>query len=103
VTPAALALMRAQANFVTRMGELAAKLAKGEDVWREYAEAAAALAAIAPQAAPGANGRLMTTSELAEWLNVSAKTVLRKRKRGELQAVQLGARGPGALRWRAQA
>jgi excisionase family DNA binding protein len=65
-----------------------------------YCQALAALAAIAPLTVPGADGRLLTTKELASAMAVSPRTVLRKRKRGELQAVQLGQRGRAALRWR---
>ncbi len=100
MTPAQAALLRAQLRLVERLGELEARLAAGdEDQWPAYCQAAAALAAIAPGTAPEARGQMLTTAELAERLQLSAKTVLRRAKRGELQPVRLGARGRGALRW----
>jgi len=69
----------------------------------EYRCTLETLAKLAAFGAP--NDRpLMTTAELAARLNISAKTVLRKRKSGVLvPAKVLGRRGTGALRWTAPA
>jgi len=104
MTPARIALSRAQLLLVERLGQLEPLLAAGDELaWGRYVESAQALAAIAPQTEPGAGGRLMTTKELASHLNVTPKTVLRRAKRGALQPVRMGKRGPGALRWPAVA
>jgi len=96
-----LALSRAQARIIERLGQLEPRLDEGDaTTWSAYCQAASALAAITSHTMPGSNGRLMTTRELAESMGVSPKTILRKRKTGELTAVQLGQRGRAALRWR---
>jgi hypothetical protein len=104
MTPARLALTRAQLRLTERLEQLEPLLAAGDEAaWGSYCEAAKALAALAPQTEPGAGGRLMTTADLAERLSVSTKTILRRAKKGQLQPVRLGKRGPGALRWPASA
>lgn len=102
--PAHLALIRAERRLVERLEQLEARLDGGDpEAWREYAGMATALAAIAPQLTPEATGGLLTTRELAERLHVHPKTILRRRKRGELQpAAVLGHRGRAALRWAAR-
>jgi len=71
--------------------------------WDAYISAVIALTAALASTAPGAGGRLLTTGELARLLHVSPKTVLKKRRTGELTpALTLGARGRSAIRWRAQ-
>src|SRR5262245_34485113 len=102
MTLATVALTRATLLLVDSFGELQKRIEAGESVWTEYSVAAVALAQIAPAIASGASGRLLTTAQLAESLNVSPKTVLRRRKKGLLQAEQLGQHGRGALRWPSQ-
>jgi hypothetical protein len=100
VTPATLVLRRVEVKLVERLEQLEGRLRDEPALWCEYARLGAALATIAGAIAPGAGGRLMTTAELAESLGVSPKTILRKRKAGELTpALELGRRGRGALRW----
>jgi excisionase family DNA binding protein len=95
-------LEHAVARLAGRLVELEPRLDAGDAAaWVDYCRAARALAAVAAAAAPGADGRLLTTREMAAALHVSPKTVLRKRKAGELAAVQFGQRGRAALRWRA--
>jgi excisionase family DNA binding protein len=104
VTPAILVLRRAEPLIVGRMEELEPRLSQDDSAaWLEYGQLAANLAAIVVQTAPGAGGRLMTTAEMAAALGVTSKTVLRKRKDGELTAIQLGKRGRAALRWKIDA
>jgi excisionase family DNA binding protein len=96
-------LARAQRLLEQRLVELEARLAAGEDLWTAYAEAATALAAIAPTLAPGQNGQLLTTAELAARLQISVRTLRRRAKSGQLEPVRLGQRGRAALRWPAEA
>lgn len=104
MTPVHAALLRAQLRLVDRLAGLDARLTAGdESLWSAFCEAAVALAAVAPQTAPGAGGRMMTTAEMAATLNVSPKTLLRRAKKGQAQPLRLAARGPAALRWRAPA
>lgn len=100
--PPIAALVRAATRLAERLEQLEVRLSDGDDAaWRAYIATAAALATIVPQTVPGADGRLLTTKELADALHVSSKTVLRKRRAGKLAAVQLGQRGRAALRWSA--
>lgn len=99
-----LALTRIERRLVERVAQLEARLDAGdESAWSAYCDTAATLATIAPLVAPGAGGKLMTTGEMAHLMNISPKTLLRRRARGEVQAIQLGRRGRAALRWPAEA
>jgi hypothetical protein len=98
VTPTTLALARAERRLLARLEELEARLDTDVSAWPAYCEAAATLATIARQARE--SGALLTTGQLAEQLGVSSKTILRRRKAGEITpAMQLGERGRAALRW----
>jgi len=103
MTPAQCALRRVEARLLAHLDQLEPRLDQGDDLWPAYCEAAAALAAIVAHTVPGADGHLLTTKELAAALQVSPKTLLRKRQAGRLTAVELGKRGRAALRWRADA
>jgi len=97
------ALVRAVTRLTARLTYLESRLLDDDEAaWREYRETLAVLAAIIPRTMPGADGRLLTTKELAAALHVSPKTVLRRRRTGELTAIQLGERGRAALRWSAR-
>jgi len=103
MTPMQLALARAVRRLIERLDQLEAKLAAGdESAWSGYCEASAALAALAPQLVPGADGRLLTTAEMAARLAIAPKTLLRRAKRGEIMPVRTGQRGRAALRWAAR-
>jgi excisionase family DNA binding protein len=100
VTPAQLALRRAEVQLTARLEKLEARLRDDDAAaWGAYCAAAAALAALAPVLVPGADGRLLTTREMADRLGVSTRTLLRQRKSGKMAALQLGDRGRAALRW----
>ena len=104
MTPAQLALHRFQAYAVERMEQLHASLTDADEHTRsahsdEYVRLARALACVLPALAAENGGPLLSTKEMAARLNVSPKTLLRRRARGEISAVQLAKRGPGALRW----
>jgi hypothetical protein len=101
VIAAALALGRGQRKLLARLEDLERRLDGGEDVWAAYSDALRALVAITGQLAPEHGGPLLSTAELAQRLNVSPKTILRRKARGELRpAVVMGKRGRSALRWR---
>jgi hypothetical protein len=58
------------------------------------------LAAVLPSIAPERRGALLTTAQMAERMNVTPKTLLRRKARGLIRpAMVLGKRGSGALRW----
>ncbi len=100
MTPARLALVAAEARLVARLQQLDAKLAAGdESAWSDYCQTAAALATVAPQTVPGADGAMLTTAEMAERLGITPKTLLRRAKRGAATPVRLGQRGRAAVRW----
>lgn len=99
-----VALLQAQGRLIERLERLAPRVAADEEgCWSAYCEAASALAAIAPVIAPGAGGQMLTTEQLAERLQISPKTLLRRAKKGQVQPLRLAARGRGALRWPAEA
>jgi len=104
VNPAQLAIARAEARLVERLEHLEVKLNAGENVWTAYAEAAAALAAVAPLTAPGADGRAISTKELAATFGLTEKVARRKGLKGELPLVpvRLGPGGRAKLRWAAR-
>ena len=71
--------------------------AQGGRVWLEYAAIAQALATIVPALGQMKPQQLRTTKEMAERLRVSSKTLLRRKRRGELEpAIQVGK----LIRWR---
>jgi hypothetical protein len=104
VTAITATLARASTVLAERIRQLEARLLAGEDVAAEYNDAVRTLAAVAPATAPGADGRLVRTRELAESLGISTRTVRRMRKRGELAPAATIGQGPRpALRWRTHA
>ena len=97
MTPAALAIAKAEQRLLSRCQDLGQRLDEGADnIWGEYLEAVNTLAALIPPE----RRALMTTAEMAERLNVSPRTVRNLGKAGKLEAVRLGKRGTGAIRWR---
>jgi hypothetical protein len=101
VNPAALALGALVPLLVARVEALRVRVAAGDGTaWAELVSTADLLLRLEAATAPGAGGALLTTSQLAQRMGVSAKTILRARKRGQLEpAAQLGQRGRAALRW----
>jgi hypothetical protein len=101
-TTRALLLDAAAAKIEARLLALDRLVAPGEGpAWSEYVALAHALAALVSVTRPEAGGRLLTTQEMAQKLGIAPKTLLRRRKRGQVQApVMLGERGRAALRWR---
>jgi hypothetical protein len=103
VLPRGLLLNKAIQRIEQRVLELDKLLDAGDHdraSWEEYLQLVSVLAQLAMMTRPEASGRLLTTGELAYKLGVSPRTVLRRRKRGQLTpAVELGKRGRAALRW----
>jgi excisionase family DNA binding protein len=100
MTAAQLALRRAEVRLLARLAVLERSLAADEGTgWPDYLDTLRALAALAPLLVPGADGRALTTAEMAERLGISSRTLRRHRKAGTVEAVQLGERGRAALRW----
>jgi excisionase family DNA binding protein len=99
VTPAALVLAEAERRLVARCRELGQRLDAGDagdDVWREYTNAVAALTALLP----AEQRPLVTTAQMAAHLGVSSKTVRKLGRAGKLDSLRLGKRGSAAIRWR---
>jgi len=95
-------LDRAARRLAERLGHLETRLEDGDqNVWQEFRETAAVLASLlAQRAAERPHDALLSTRELAERMNVSSKTVLRLKAKGQIRpALQLGKRGR-VLRWK---
>jgi hypothetical protein len=92
-----LVLQRAITLLVGRLQMLEAKLEAGEDLWGEYRSTVATLVAAMAQLAPGTHGELLTTKEMASRLNLTPKTLLKRRARGQIKATL--AKGK-LIRWR---
>jgi hypothetical protein len=95
------ALSRAPRLLDERLALLERRLREGDaTVWPEYLQTVLALTAALTHSAPGAGGKLLTTSELGQVLGLSPKAILKRRRAGTISgAVRLGQRGRGALRW----
>jgi hypothetical protein len=79
-------LERAAYRLAAHLGELEDRLEQGGvDAWPEYLATVETLATILPAVSAQQRGRLLTTGELAARLGVSSKTVLRRRRAGQLQ------------------
>jgi excisionase family DNA binding protein len=96
VNVAALVIAEAERRLLARCQELCQRLDAREEVWPEYIATVTTIVALIPPERRG----LLTTAEMAERLQVTPKTVRRLGKQGKLDAVRLGKRGSGAIRWR---
>jgi hypothetical protein len=69
--------------------------------WPDYLAAVSTYAHVVAQLSPDRFGEFLTTRAMAEKLNVSPRTLLNRKRKGQVTpAVQLGKRGRGAIRWR---
>jgi HTH domain len=84
VTPRVLALARAEAHLIERLGKIEVRLGDDPASWQEYAAIASALAVIVPQLAPQAIAPLLSQKELAARLSISTRTIRRRIASGEL-------------------
>ena len=81
-----MALQQAEKLLVKSAEELRVRLEAGDDSRRaEYCEIVRTLAAIGPAVAPEARGAMLTTEEAAARFGISAKTLLRRKARGEVK------------------
>ena len=92
------AMERAIGLLTSRLAALERRVEQGDDhAWPAYLEAVRTLAAVSPQLAPEHRGALLTTAEMADRLQISPKTLLKRKARGELRpALQRGK----LIRWR---
>jgi len=93
------ALLRAADRLTTHLQHLEHQLGAGdESAWADYRETARALAEMIGHLAPErGGGPLLTTAEMAARLNVSPKTLLKRKAHGDIRpAVQRGK----LIRWR---
>src|SRR2546426_12338330 len=100
VPPLALLFAEAEKRLSERVSGLGARLDAGENVWPEFCQALDTLKRLVGEA----REPLLTTKQLSEKLALTPRTIRRLSKTKKLQNVEevrLGARGTGAIRWRA--
>ncbi|PYN83015.1 MAG: hypothetical protein DMD96_03840 [Candidatus Rokuibacteriota bacterium] len=99
--PLALLFAEAEKRLIERVSGLGARLDAGENLlWSEYCQALETLKRLVGEA----REPLLTTKQLSEKLALTPRTIRRLSKTKKLQNVEevrLGARGTGAIRWRA--
>ena len=98
MTALTLRLERSAHLLAARLDLLEARVQSGDEAaWIEYGATAASLAQVFAHVAPGRRGELLTTEQMAERLNLSPKTLLKRKARGEIRpALQRGK----LIRWR---
>jgi len=98
MTRQVLALHRAAQRLAVRLELLESRLSDDDPMtWQEYRQTAATLAALRTQLPPGRGEELLTTAQMAERLNVTPKTLLKRKAKGHISpAVQEGK----LIRWR---
>jgi hypothetical protein len=91
-------LERSARLLLARVGQLEELVCQGEEAaWASYISALDTLARVLDHVAPSRRGELLTTAQMAARLNVSPKTLLRRKARGEIRpALQRGK----LIRWR---
>ena len=91
-------LERSVRLLLARAGQLEELVCKGEEAaWVSYLATLDTLARVLAHVTPGRRGELLTTSQMAARLNLSPKSLLRRKARGEIRpAVQRGK----LIRWR---
>ena len=101
-TALGVALARAARLIETRLLALEERLHDGDDAaWALYVDALKIALDIEARLAPGAHGELISTADLAHRLNVSSKTIARRRKAGALTPALVD--GKRIIRWKALA
>lgn len=101
MTPATLvALGKAEPLLVKRLGELQERLQAGDKAaWTEFLQVMHTLVALTQAVKPENGGPMLTTAEMASRLGVAPKTLLKRKRRGEIRpAVERGK----LLRWSGQ-
>ncbi len=87
-----VALLKAEPLLVARLQQLTVRVeANDETVWSEFLHIVGILAALGPTLAPERVGAMLTTEEMAARFGISAKTLLKRKNRGEIEpALQQG-------------
>ncbi len=93
-----ISLARAARLLAERLDGLEKRIRAGDQAaWVPYLESARALGALLANLPPDRREGFLTTAEMAERLNISPKTLLRRKARGEIRpAVQAGR----LIRWK---
>jgi hypothetical protein len=104
VTPEPQAVVLAKKScdlLAVRFDALEARIASDDETaWPDFLDLVKTLAALFPHVSPGAHGSLLTTRDMAAKLGISPKTLLKRKRSGEIRpAVQMAARGRAAIRW----
>ena|SRR2546428_3893642 len=91
-------LERSARLLLARAGQLEELVCHGEEeAWIPYLLTLGTLAHVLDHLTPGRRGELLTTSQMAARLNLSPKTLLRRKARGEIRpALECGK----LIRWR---
>ena len=91
-------LDRSARLLLGRVAQLEELVSQGDEAaWVSYLATLDTLVHVLEHVTPGRRGELLTTSQMAARLNVSPKTLLRRKARGDLRpAVQRGK----LIRWR---
>ena len=81
-------LERAAVLLAQRAGQLEERVRQGDGgTWAEYRETLNTLAGVLNHLAPGRRGELLTTAEMAKRLNVTPKTLLKRKAQGDIRPV----------------
>jgi len=100
MTALSVALARAARLIEARLIEIEAHLHEGDAVWADYFATVKIALEIEARLTPGGHGELISTADLAKRLNLSPKTILRRKKAGTLRpAIAVGK----LIRWKAEA
>lgn len=79
-------LERSVGLIVGRIAQLEDRVQQGDEtLWAEYRQMLDTLTKVLDHVAPGRRGELLTTAEMAARLNVSPKTLLRRKAKGDVQ------------------
>lgn len=94
----AIYLTRSASLLAERIARLESRVQAGDETaWKPYQEAVMALAVVLQQLPVERQGAFLTTREMATRLNISPKTLLRRKSRGEIRpALQKGK----LIRWK---
>ena len=82
MTAARAALVRAANRLVVRLADLETRLDAGDDVWSAYAATVEHLVRLDQHLA---SVGLLTTQEMADRLAIAPKTLLRRKKKGQIR------------------
>lgn len=91
-------LERAVVLLIDRLRVLKGRLdPSGGGAWQAYLDTVIALATLLPSLTPERRGSLLTTAEMAQRLRISPKTLLKRKRRGEIRPTVERGR---LIRWR---